>query len=354
MPCLPSVPPLACTGMRRVRFTAVVVASLVPASLAAQTPPSAPPTPKTPANVIAVQLEPTPLLVGTDVLTLDRLIAALQLRTRGRAMIVARTNDATAAGWHVTARRTGPQRLALSITRAAGESFVERDLPVHGRSAAEIAHTLALVIVEALTPVMPELADALPPKLTRPATRPTVDTPAAEPLVRRPRALRLHIGAAPGAIMLLPSQEIGAGLQLDVAMDSGWIAVKLDAALWSSVHASNDRIDITASHGALRLHTGVSRSHGVLWGALTVGPALRWVAMHASGLGVTKERGSYLNGGLVLAGAGGISYGRVRAGIDLRATRYLRFERFVVEGEGALLNMGRVTLEALACIGWEM
>lgn len=292
--------------------------------------------------------------VPVAILDARQVVEDLRLRLRGTGVSVELWTAEQAATWAIELSAEH-RRVRVCATSLEGGSLIDRVFAAPSNRPREVARTIALLIVEALSRVLPHLVEAMPEGSEGQKEQRT-DVPLAEPrerLVRqmppqRPASrLRWHVrGSAHVGIQLPRPRAItggGAAVQLDYA---GWHAA-LSGSAWSSVEWRTDDLHLTMRQATFDLTGGVTHVFESTRAYLALGPALRWVTAEADGTGTSIGRQDRFDVGVAAVGRGAVELAAVEVGLTARATFYSSRDRFLVDGHRVLVSGHTLLLVAL-------
>lgn len=280
-----------------------------------------------------------PLGDGAQVLEPHVVAAAVQLRTQDLDAVFVPSGTADNA-WVLTLTPLRPSELRFQILRPSGEVFFLRDIPLRAGTADDVAHTIALLAAEALTPLVPLKAGRHAPKLSPPAV--PVSALAMPPTRERVWA----VGVSPIAAVLLPRGFVAGGVSLLVERRrSGWLG-NLDLRLWTRLAERGPDYRVTADQLSLSSSVGPTMRLGAFESWAAAGPTARVVRYGASGRDVAfDERVAYTWGVLVQAGIAR-TWGGVRWRLVGEARRYLNRHTYLLVDGTRQLNVGHTSVGA--------
>lgn len=147
-----------------------------------------------------------------EVLDAERLMAALRLRLHHVGVMVRGRRSAKATDWSVKLSFPRVGQLAVRVTSPAGEVWCDLAIATQGRGPRDLAHTVALLVVETLTPV-------IPPEGTVPKIVEQTETPAPSIATVEPWSWSLGLGAT--GTRFLPDPGVSWGLELVAQLNRG-------------------------------------------------------------------------------------------------------------------------------------
>lgn len=302
--------------------------------------------------VIGVRIDESARLGRPPELREELAVTALALRLRRAQVGVCAASDSVYPPWHVEITAPEAGRLAVHLGDTSGESLLELTMPVGQRRGEELAHTIALLVVEALSPMMPQFADELAAERQAPtATALTTDVaPVTDPgPADRPMRWRMHGGAT--ARWLLPQDlsVVGALMGASAHFDP-WLAA-LDLTYFGPLVRRGADYRVRAHSGSGRVLAGMEVGYGRTHLELGAGAEARALRITAAGDGVLFRERWLASYGVAAAGRVLVALGLADVSMHVAATRYLnRHPRVVVDGV-RVLNLGHTALEAGLAVG---
>jgi hypothetical protein len=227
----------------------------------------------------------------------------------------------------------------------------------------DLAHTIALMVLETLTPLLPALSRELPAALAElppeqaspgPASAPAeVSTsPAALPAPESP-PLRFVPFVGLGTQLAHPWQAGRPALSAGSLFDRGDLAagVALDLGARRSARGADYRL--TTDIVTLTLTAGLQRHVDLFDLKAELGPALRGVRLSAEGRALQEAPHNFLNLGAALSLGAYARLEPVVIGLRLRAIAYSAHQRFIVDGASAL-DVGGMLMDVGVVCGWTL
>lgn len=295
-----------------------------------------------------LRVETPEVLDGNTPLTTDLVETALHRRVAS-APVKIRTGDSPGSGdWRIELSAGPLRQIILRITSPEGALLSETRVPTRGRRAKDLAHTLALVIVETLTPVLPVLRQA-PPEA--PPTQPEPTVVVAAPLgpTPSPWSLSLTLGGLLGTTFAQPRLALGG----ELAFSAAWHLLELEAEVagWRPIHAEGTGFSTDAQEDTLRLGVGARVQAGRFAFTASVGPEARLVVIWAAGDDLLVHHAQYVDFGAGARLCVGTAPGHLQLRLCATVATFFEYERIRVDGI-QVVDVGHTAAGLGLQVGW--
>lgn len=276
------------------------------------------------ASALAVRVEAPDQTDDRAVLDVDAVLAALRLRLEPAGVDVLASRFQRPHAWQLELTFPTPTQLRILVTSPRGEVWCDSSLDTSGRRPKDLAHTIALLVVETLVPHLE--APAAPPEEKAP--------PPAPPIARSPWSWGLGV-AASGA-WFLPDPALRWGLQVVAQLSYKALLFDFEVAAWLPRTRTGADFVVGVQPGLVRLGVGAQKVLG--WAHLSgaLGPAARLTVATASGDAVAFRERLLFDAGLGLRLCAMAHLWVLEGGLCLEATHFLSWTRLIVDGQPAL------------------
>ncbi len=298
-------------------------------------------------QTLIIQSQP-PVELQDGVLSDRRLLDALRPRLQPFE-IQARLGDREPGAFYAHIHRQESGELVLEMFDTDSVSLKVASIPTEGRRADDLVDTLALLISEVLTPLLPPLGEERPPALApeEPDPGAPVPAPVADP---SPPAPRFRLSLFGGVQHHAPRSHLvyGGRVQGELLLGLWLLEIAVDA--WSPIAGAGEALSVSAAHAAISPAAGW---HG-RWDSVSItvatGPTLRFGRATARGEGLAREAAGFVDWGWSANVAGCWHWGPWSACALATGVRYVDLTRLVADGQ-VLVNLGPGTSAFLVGAG---
>jgi len=281
------------------------------------------------------------------------LVAALRLRL-GAAPVDVMIDDGVHQGWRVDVLSTERGGLQIRISNRNGRLVTQRILSTERRRPRDIAHTVALLVVESLAPLIPEIL--APPVLTPPpehnsASAQEPEQPTVQVAPPREEAWRFGLGVEARGLHNWPTQQsaLGAGVVASARYDHGLLELGV---AWSTPNTYRGvSYRVAATPIDFKLLGGAAWPQGWLWLGAAAGANARVILAKASGAEPEFRSRSDLAWGWAAEVVCGATTPYLDLAMVLEVSQVTTHPRFVVDGE-RVVNTGHTALGLALRVGY--
>ena len=312
-------------------------------------------------SVIAVDVQATRW--GNEVLTTAQLVQALKIRVhRVPVEALAKVRPGTAR-WlvEVTAKSQESghtSEIDIRVMSPEGELVIASRLNPRGRHSADLTHTVALLVTEALAPLVfetdlpspePPPPEPPPPPPSIPAQPPATTLSPALPL---PPAAHWAAGLTAGALQAWPGGvstfELGPTVQW---LRRFWI---LQGDLRWDFPTNQTGFDyrLVSTSGTARLAAGGKLEAGFLTLLASLGPSARLVSETIHGTGTLPGTHTYFSPGIGGEVSAGTDIGPLQVALVCEIAWFASHPRFLVDGS-QILDTGSTTGGLALRLNWD-
>ncbi len=272
---------------------------------------------------LTVQVERAERAEDQAVLDVDQILAALRLRLEPDGVVVKASRFSRASDWRLELVFLEPGQLQLRVLTPGGEVLNASTLATAGRRPRDLAHTIALLAVEALsTGVNAESRPAGP------------QTPAV------PNSTEAHwswaLALAASSEWFIPDPALRWGLQALAVLSRGSLVFDVELAAWLPRTRSGADYVVGTSPSLIRL--GAGAQHTLDWARLSavLGPVARLTVVTASGYEVGFRARPLVDAGVGLRVCAEVRTWVLDLGVCLEVNHFLTWTRLIVDGQGIL------------------
>jgi hypothetical protein len=240
-----------------------------------------------PARAQRGPVAPTPLRFAvrvdgragvTPAIEQAELVRAFALRIQGPSVDVVAANEALPSDWLVVVSDE-PGRVSAYVDAPTGERIAVGTVPSAQRASSDLAHTIVLLVLEALEPIFPDLGGVAPPIVLRPEP-PVVRPPPSAP----PPVLEVAAGAWGGASVLGTPRNVVPGVGVMVQAVRGRLVLQADGALWPGPGRDGTDYSVHLTQTNARLAGGVGGTIGPVRLSAVAGPVMRLYWVHGDSI----------------------------------------------------------------------
>ncbi len=289
--------------------------------------------------VVMLAAEPGALPVDAG-----KIAEAIALRLSTTSVEVLTAPRAGEPAWVAAVHPTAAGIVDVGITSPSGRLVRSGELEARGRQPSDLAETIALWVIEALTPVMPELARELPKEA---APLEVVSEPPPPPTREPSTSFDLRVGIGAQRLMVT-NRNLGIlAVEGEIGL-TPHLAVVLGVDVSTRLQESDTTFEVQARRLGATAALAWRWRQGPLAPFAHVGPMLRASMLSASGERITFANRTEVDvGAQVTIGAVTRAW-PVDVGVSVRGERY--FARPDVHLDGvSVLDLGST---AIACNVW--
>ena len=260
-------------------------------------------------------------------------ILALRLRVNDTNVRIER---GCKADWTVEMKINEARLLEVQILDDKESIVAGNSFSISGRSKSEIAHAIALIVVEALAPIAPELMSTLPSAETDAASwqKSPEESPQAE---SQKGIIDWTVQVGPAVAVLWPAPRFLWGGGIGGTMTYRLLFVAAELNWWSVVKERGEDYEIKCTQGALFLNAGVSLDLGRANTYLALGPAGRISIGWAKGTDLELGRDAMFDPGLGAQVGAAWKWDHLGFGVSIYFIHFFRYPRFLVDDEAVLV-----------------
>ena len=268
-------------------------------------------------------------------------VQALRVRLASTGLVV--VDETTVSAEWLVALSAEKEGVVVTLVGPAGATALGI-VPYANRTRTEVAHTVALLVVEGLTPNFPDLSGK-PPKL-EPEAPPKGPSPL--PATADPRDLSIDLVGS-GALAW-PKRTLGFGAGFMALQRFGDVSGHAEIVFVAGPSRSGDDYTIALRQLTVRLAAGLLRDAFGARFTLSLGPALRVTWLGARGTGI-EDGGANVDPGLGAQAAMRRLIGPVELVVALDGLATSRFPRYIVDQQ-TVLSGGTVSTSASIGLGY--
>ncbi len=268
-------------------------------------------------------------------LDVNEVARAIAARLTGSDVDVVTVDDDSHERWTVSLAGAGSGALAVTIRAPDTRVVRQGTLSFRRRTPSDVASTVAIWAIEALTPVMPELAQQRPELVARPVrAEPVIDDSFPPPREHHAFAARLGLGAQ----YIMASERALGQLELAGLWRPGRrFGLLLGADVTTAFGAVRDGAELSVRRGALVLAGEMRWELSTMTLHAHLGPMLRGLRVDADGSDVAFEPRIYVDPGAQLSLGASVAASRAFAiGVAARFELYVAHPNLVVDGTANL------------------
>ena len=287
-----------------------------------------------------------------QLLSRQLLIDRLSLRLKSRGIVVTKTsvNEPTRRATFFLVVSVDGGRVRLQLHDTQNELLIDRLIPLARRSVHDVAHAIALTVIERLAPVYEGMRAHLPPS-NDPKTDFKLPTPPPRAAQHHPWNLSLDGYYALGLTYPTQAPLHGGGIELRAIRDR--LLMSVATTVWSRITQREEDYSLRAQWGTLRGSVGTHYR----WTSWSIGAdvsaLLRVVWNDQSGDRITPNSAWNLNAGI---GARlfclWLAYPNVGVRLSTGVDRFFPYQDLIVD-ERSALSPGATMISTRLALVWQ-